>query len=272
MITAADALQAMAALPLVPLAAVTRNEPVVILAPHPDDETLGCGGLIAAASAAGHPPFVLILTDGTGSHPNSQSFPPQRLKAVREQEARNAVAILGLPVDRIGFLGLRDTAAPVDGAAFEAAVAAIHSRIDSFGATTVLAPWQHDPHCDHLAAHRMADEVTARRRLRHLAYPIWGWTLAPGTVLPGPAPHGMRLDITDHMAAKHRAITAHASQYGRLIADDAKGFQLPPNLLEVFSRPYETFLTMDGSVSPYTQDQTACPDCPDEPPPWHAGS
>ena len=191
---------------------------------------------------------------------------------MREQEARNAVAILGLPSDRIGFLGLRDTAAPMDGAAFEAAVAAIHSQVESLGATTVLAPWQHDPHCDHLAAHRMADAVTARCRLRHLAYPVWGWTLAPGTMLPGPVPHGVRLDITDHMAAKQCAITAHASQYGGLIEDDSEGFQLPPNLLKVFSRPHETFLTVGGSVKPDTQDQTACPDRLDEPPPWHAAS
>lgn len=116
MISAADAIHAMAALPYAPLSAVTGDAPALILAPHPDDETLGCGGLIAAASAAGHPPFVLILTDGTGSHPRSRSYPFARLKAVREQEARNAVAILGLPPGRIGFMGLRDTAAPMDGA------------------------------------------------------------------------------------------------------------------------------------------------------------
>lgn len=245
MISAASALQAMAALTLVPLTAVTGDAPVLVLAPHADDETLGCGGLIAAASSAGHPPFVLVLTDGTGSHPNSKSHPPRRLKAVREQEARDAVTILGLPSNRIDFLGLRDTAAPMDGEEFEAAVAAIRVTTEKIGATTILAPWQHDPHCDHLAAHRMAVEVAARGGLRHLAYPVWGWTLAPGVMLPGPMPHGMRLDITRHLAAKQRAIAAHVSQYGGLIDDDPAGFQLPPNLLEVFSRPCETFLTMD---------------------------
>ena len=246
MISAASALQAMVALPVVPLAAITGGKPVLILAPHPDDEALGCGGLIAAASAAGHPPFVLVLTDGSGSHPNSQSYPPQRLITVREQEARNAVAILGLSGDRIGFLGLRDTAAPMDGEAFEAAVASILATVASVGATTILAPWQHDPHCDHLAAHRMAAAAASRCQIRHLAYPVWGWTLAPETALPGPAPHGMRLGITQYLANKQRAIAAHVSQYGGLIDDDPEGFQLPSNLLEVFSRPYETFLTMTG--------------------------
>jgi len=244
MISAASALRAMAALPVVPLAAITGGEPVLILAPHPDDEALGCGGLIAAASAAGHPPFVLVLTDGSGSHPNSRSYPPQRLIAVREQEARNAVAILGLPGDRIGFLRLRDTAAPMDGKAFEAAVASVLATVASAGATTILAPWQHDPHCDHLAAHHMAAAAASRCRIGHLAYPVWGWTLAPETVLSGLAPRGMRLDITQYLTDKQRAIAAHVSQYGGLIDDDPGGFQLPSNLLEVFSRPYETFLTM----------------------------
>ncbi len=244
MISAAQAFEAMTALPVMPLHAVTGGKPALILAPHADDESLGCGGLIAAASAAGHPPFVLILTDGTGSHPNSRAYPPARLKSLREQEASNAVGILGLPSDRIGFLGLRDTAAPMEGAGFDAAVAAILSFVERTGAASILSPWQHDPHCDHLAAHLMASEAVARCRVRHLAYPIWGWTLPPDARLPGPAPRGMRFDITEHLAVKRRAIAAHASQYGGLIQDDPDGFQLPPNLLDIFSRPYETFLTL----------------------------
>jgi len=245
MISVADAIHAMAALPYAPLSAVTGDAPALILAPHPDDETLGCGGLIAAASAAGHPPFVLILTDGTGSHPRSRSYPFARLKAVREQEARNAVAILGLPPGRIGFMGLRDTAAPMDGAGFDDAVLAILSMAREIGAATIIAPWQHDPHCDHLAAHCMAVDATTRCGARHLAYPIWGWTLPPEITLPGAAPRGMRLDISDYLAAKGRAITAHASQYSRLIDDDPEGFQLPSGLLDVFTRPCETFLLPD---------------------------
>lgn len=244
MISAAQAFEAMAALPVVPLHAVTGGKPALILAPHADDESLGCGGLIAAASAAGHPPFVLILTDGTGSHPNSRAYPPSRLKSVREQEASDAVGILGLPPGRIGFLGLRDTAAPMEGDGFEAAVAAILSFVERTEAASILSPWQHDPHCDHLAAHLMASEAVARCRVRHLAYPIWGWTLPPDTRLPGPAPRGMRLDIAEHLAVKRRAIAAHASQYGGLIQDDPDGFQLPSNLLEVFNQSYETFLTL----------------------------
>jgi len=244
MIRVAEALETMARLPFGPLSAVTATAPTLILAPHPDDETLGCGGLIAAASAAGHPPFVLVVTDGTGSHPNSRSHPPSRLKAVREQEVRDAVAILGLPAGRIAFMGLRDTAAPMAGAPFSEAVAAISSVVVATSAAMILAPWEHDPHCDHLAAHRMAVAVAAGNGIRHLAYPVWGWTLPPETVLPGSTPVGMRFDINTYLAMKQRALAAHATQYGGLIDDDPDGFRLPENLLSVFSRPYETFLTV----------------------------
>ena len=244
MIRAADAIEAMAGLPFAPLSAVTGNKPALILAPHADDETLGCGGLIAAATAAGHPPFVLILTDGTGSHPKSASYPSARLTALRNAEARAAVAILGLPLERIEFLGLRDTAAPMEGPDWEQAVASILCLSKRVNAATIVAPWEHDPHCDHLAAHRMASAAVARQRLRHLAYPVWGWTLPPDALLPGSSPTGMRLQIDAYAETKQRAIAAHASQYSDLIQDDPSGFRLPPGLLDVFTRPYETFLTV----------------------------
>ena len=232
----------MAAFPVVPLDVVTGGRTALILAPHADDESLGCGGLIATAVAAGQPPFVLILTDGTGSHPHSARYPPARLKALREAEARAAVELLGLPADRIGFLGLTDTASPMEGHDFQIAVGDILKTAGACGAATVLAPWEHDPHGDHLSAHRMAQAVAGRGRLRHLAYPVWGWMLPADRMLPGEKPQGYQLDISFWAAAKQAAIGAHASQYSDLIDDDPQGFRLPPGLLTAFSRPYETFV------------------------------
>lgn len=240
---AADALAAMRALPVVDLDAIDGGETALVLAPHADDESLGCGGFIAEACAQGRPPQVLVLTDGAGSHPNSRLFPPARLRAQRQREAREAVGILGLGPHRIGFLDLPDTRAPVSGEAFERAVRAIAARCEGCG--LLLAPWRHDPHCDHEAAHVMAVAAARLARVRHLAYPVWGWTLADEDVLPGPAPAGWRLRMGRHLLAKRRAIAAHVSQYSDLISDDPAGFRLPPGLLDVFDQPYETFLRVD---------------------------
>ena len=240
---ACDALAAMRALPVRDLEAITRGGRALVLAPHADDESLGCGGLIAEACARGMPPLVAILTDGAGSHPHSISHPPPRLIRLREDETRQAVTELGLPSDRIIFLGLPDTQAPVSGLAFESTVAALTVLCAAHQCNTVLAPWRHDPHCDHEAAHVIVAEVTRRSGLRHVAYPVWGWTLPADTILAGPSPAGVRLDVTRHLAAKCRAIAAHRSQYAGVIEDDPDGFQFPVGFLEIFTQAHETYLT-----------------------------
>ena len=214
----------------------------IVLAPHPDDESSGCGGLIAACVAAGRPPTVLILTDGTGSHPRSAAYPPNRLRTLRQQEAIVAVAALGLAADHIHFLDQKDAAAPTEGPAFDAVVAMILRVAPPALTTAILAPWRHDPHCDHEAAALVAEHVAALRNLRLVSYPVWGWTLPPATEIDELPRAGWRLDIARHLPTKRRAIGAHRSQDGGLITDDPTGFQLPPNLLSVFDRPFETFL------------------------------
>ena len=241
MIPASKVLQAMASLPVGALADIAGNHPVLVMAPHADDESLGCGGLIAALCRAGTPPVVLVLTDGTGSHPGSAAFPPARLAQLRQDEARQAVRLLGLPPDRIHFAGHHDTAAPTSGPAFDTAIDKVSALCRTSGIGTLLAPWRHDPHCDHEAADLLARAVASRLALRHLSYPVWGWTLPADHGLPE-MPDGFRLDIHRDLSAKTSAIMAHQSQYGGLITDDPTGFTLPADLLRVFERPYETFL------------------------------
>ena len=242
MIRAADAIAAMQSLPVRPLEPLLAAGPALILAPHPDDESLGCGGLIAAACAAGIPPYVLVLTDGAGSHPRSRAVPPSRMRAVRRAEAQAAVAQLALPPGRIGFLNLPDTASPTSGPAFDAAVTAVATLAIRIGAGSLLATWAHDPHCDHESAHLIARAAAAQAAIRHLAYPVWGWTLPPETPLAAPLPTGFRLDIGRHLPAKRRAIAAHRSQHKGLVTDDPHGFTLAADLLAVFDRPFETYI------------------------------
>ncbi len=113
------------ALPFVPLRAITGGASPMVLAPHPDDESLGCGGMIAAACEAGTPPVVVFVTDGAASHPGSRRFGATARRDIREQEARRAAAALGLAEDRLVFLRLPDGAAPHEGPAFDAAVSEI---------------------------------------------------------------------------------------------------------------------------------------------------
>jgi LmbE family N-acetylglucosaminyl deacetylase len=214
----------------------------LVLAPHPDDESLGCGGLIARCCRENRPPVVAILTDGSRSHPGSKDYPPVKLTAVRAAEAKLAVTRLGLPPERLVFLGEPDTKAPHAGPAFDRVVARLIACIREFSCTAILAPWRFDPHCDHVAAARIAAETARFAGVRHVAYPVWGWTLPADTPIDEGAVFGWRLDVAAQMEAKRRAIGAHASQYGQLITDAPDGFQLPAELLRMTTGPWETFL------------------------------
>ena len=88
--TAGELLEAAHSFPFHPLREKLEDRPFIVVAPHPDDESLACGGLIADACRQGLRGKVVIVSDGVGSHPNSKAYPPDRLRALREEEARRA--------------------------------------------------------------------------------------------------------------------------------------------------------------------------------------
>jgi len=179
MARAGDILALIRALPLVRLDQIIRGENIIVLATHPDDESLGCGGLIAQACALDRPPVIAILTDGAGSHPSSLRYPSTRLRDLREQESRQAVKIRGLPPERIYFLGFRDTAAPPSGPEFACAVNAMVRLMWIYDCRILCAPWLLEPHGDHEAAQIVARSAAGRTRARLFSYLVWGWTLPP---------------------------------------------------------------------------------------------
>ncbi len=230
-------------LPLGTLDDLTGGEPFVVLSPHPDDESLGAGGLIAAAWARGQHAEVILVTDGAGSHPHSKTYPAERLIDLRRKELEQAGTALGLPAGRLTFLSLPDTRAPTSGALFDSAVVTMEGVIRQAGAKTVFATWKHDPHCDHEATAAMASALRSHDpSLRLWAYPIWGWHLEAGAVVDTSPPKGFRLDISPWLAVKRAAISAHRSQMSDLIDDDPDGFRFTPETLAPFLGSYEYFI------------------------------
>jgi LmbE family N-acetylglucosaminyl deacetylase len=230
------------ALPIGNLTEVIGAGNCLVLAPHPDDESLGCGGLIARCCIESRPPVVVILTDGSGSHPGSKDYPPMKLAALREREAARAARALGLPAERLMFLREPDTQAPQAGPAFDHIVARLVAWLRAYDCSAILAPWRHDPHCDHAAAARIAAETARIARVRHLSYPVWGWTLPEDAPIDELPLGGWRLDVAAQLGAKRSAIAAHASQYGQVITDVPDGFRLPVELLRATDCPWETFV------------------------------
>ncbi|ODN71895.1 PIG-L deacetylase family protein [Methylobrevis pamukkalensis] len=237
--SAEDALRAMADLPIVEPESFVRHH-LVVIAPHPDDESLGCGGLIAGCRAADLPVTIVIVSDGAGSHPGSQLFPGPKLAELRRGEAVEAAHRLGVPAEAVHFLDLPDRAVPFHGT--EANQAADRVAGLCAGADVVAVSWRHDPHIDHKASFILARDAVRRVPGAGLwEYPIWGLTLPPQTSLDSPPVAGVRVRIDPYLEAKRRAIAAHASQTTDLIGDDPDGFRLTPDMLARFEAP-EIFL------------------------------
>jgi LmbE family N-acetylglucosaminyl deacetylase len=222
---------------------LTGGRPFVVLSPHPDDETLGAGGLIAEACAGGQVVDVIVVTDGSGSHLQSKQYPAQRLIDLRYREVHQAGVSLGLNPDRVTFLGLPDTMAPKSGTKFDAAVEAVMQVLGRSNAAMLFVTWEEDPHCDHQASAELAK--TVRRMspgLELWAYPIWGWHLGAGVEIRQPAPKAVRIDIARYGDRKRNAIAAHASQMTDLISDDPGGFRFDEFSLAPFLGQYEYFI------------------------------
>lgn len=240
------ALAAPERLPLRPPTAAQAFGSTLVVAPHPDDESLGCGGTIALLCRAGLPVHALIVTDGTRSHPNSRRFPAPALAALREQEALAALVLLGVDAAQVNFLRQGDCAVPGPGdAAYPALVERCAALLRAIAPDTVLLPWRRDPHCDHRSVWQLLSDASQQLEPapRLVEYPIWVWTLAE----PGDAPLpdeviAWRLDIGEVLSTKLAAIAAHRSQISALIDDDPDGFRLEPEVLAHFERPWELFI------------------------------
>ena len=244
--TVGEVLAAAHSLPLRPVRDALEDRPFIVIAPHPDDESLACGGLIADACEHGLRGKVVIVSDGAGSHPNSKAYPPDRLTALREDEAKQAGAELGLRPEDMLFLGLPDRFVPSEGEEAERAIEAIVDCASEIGAGSLFVSWRHDPHCDHEASYRIARKVQRRAgEIRLFEYVVWGHTLPPSTEVD-PVRSGFRISI-DHDAQekKRRAIAAHRSQTTALIDDDPGGFLFSQIDLAHFDLPYEFFLGSD---------------------------
>jgi LmbE family N-acetylglucosaminyl deacetylase len=229
--------------PITTTRAFTGGRPFVVLSPHPDDETLGTGGLIAEARTAGQEVDVIVVTDGSGSHPRSKQYPRQRLVDVRYSEVHQAGLALGLEPDRIVFLGLPDTLAPKSGPQFDAAVEETLNVIRRSEAGALFVTWERDPHCDHEASAELARVVRRMSPgLKLWAYPIWGWHIEASAEIRQPPLMASRIDISPYRDRKLEAIAAHASQMTDLISDDPEGFRFDKNSLAPFLGQYEYFI------------------------------
>jgi LmbE family N-acetylglucosaminyl deacetylase len=235
--------------PLSPLSSHTPHTPhTLIIAPHPDDETLGCGGTIALLRESKIPVSVLVISDGTKSHPNSRKYPAPALKNLREEEIISALSILNVAQNEIAFLGLSDGAVPMPGELeYKDAIARCRDYLTHLEPAIIFLPWRKDPHRDHRASWQLIYDASQYLSYtpRLIEYPIWGWNPQKKTTITESI-YAWRLDISKVVEQKQQAIAQYHSQITNLIDDDPQGFRLAPEMLANFARPWEVFLEVQA--------------------------
>ncbi len=254
---ASTSLARVRALPEASLRDVLRGRPALVVAPHPDDESLGCGGLIAEAARLGEVVHVAVVTDGAGSHSGSQTHRPELLRQLRRGETLEAVAVLGMPPERVSFLGLPDGRAPQRGAAAKAAGRSLAALARDIAAETIFTSWDYDTHPDHVAAHRYAAAAARVAQASLFSYPVWAWMLSGRTLMPNLRWNGFSIDIGPHVAAKRAAVLKHRSQTTPLIADDPLGFTLSDAQLATMITPKEFFIAENQRAREFASRRSA---------------
>ena len=215
---------------------------VMIIAPHPDDESLGCGGLIAHLRAQQAEVWVLFLTNGEASHPNSKKYPPNKLGRLRKTEAIKACKILDVEEDHLIFLDAGDGQLSTYLESDNSFMNKLHEIFQQTRPDTIFAPWRRDHHTDHVAASELVRRASEGMHIEVVEYPIWLWKKAKREdwpekeeILP------FRLPVGEVMDKKTSAIQAHVSQMTLLIDDDPEGFVFSDKLLQPFLEEYEYF-------------------------------
>ncbi len=235
----------LAALPELPLdAGELAGQAFIVLAAHPDDESLGAGGLMARLRRLGARVTVLLCTAGEASHPDSPTTTPDQLAAVRLEEFGGALTHL-LPDPDWRFLALPDgrlaAHRPAVISALQQAIADVTAGSGlAAEQITLVAPYRHDGHTDHDALGSAAADAAGAGGHGLLEYPIWYWLWADTTDPAWQSWLRLPLDPAEQQA-KAAAMASHASQVRALSGRPGDEVLLPPSFLEHFERPFETF-------------------------------
>ena len=214
---------------------------VVVVAPHPDDEVLGAGGLLQQLLAAGVEVEILAVTDGEASHGSLTPAGAARLASLRAEESVSALHRLGWAAPTITRLGLPDGRVTDHEEALAGMIEA-RMRPDDLW----LAPWSRDGHPDHDACGRATTGMATRTGAATLGYLVWAWHWADPANDDIPWSRCRRLDLDRRTLARKRwstgAFRTQVHPYDPGDGTPAEGPVLPPSVLRRFWRHSEVFV------------------------------
>ena len=216
-----------------PLAFTQKS--AMVFSPHQDDETFGCGGMIARKREQQIPVSVVFLTNGQGSA-DTDAESRQKIMQTRKEEAVKALNILGVEISEIHFLdkadgGLRDLKTEEK----QEAIAKISELIKYYQPGEVYVPHKNDCHRDHEATYHLVKAAIEQTKLQVelLQYPIWLFWRSPLFIM---------LKFSDIAAAYYFSIAAVQQKKNQAIASYISQLQsLPNGFVNRFLSSYEIF-------------------------------
>lgn len=133
---------------------------VLIFAPHPDDETIGAGGYIAASVKEGATVIIVLVTNGGKS--------PLNNPATRYHEFEKASAILGVSANHLVFLGFPDGS--LHRLDRQLLTETLQEQIDKYNPDFVIYPDARDDHPDHSSIGAIVQQVLKEDPLYRISY------------------------------------------------------------------------------------------------------
>lgn len=207
-----------------------------IIAPHPDDEVLGCGGLLQMLAEFHREITLIAVTDGTASHPGSRIWSSERLARVRPDETAEALRTLDLPGIRVIRAGVLDGEVSRHQRYLTALIES-HVQLGD----VIFCTWRLDGHPDHEASGAAAAAAALNSGARLIELPIWMWHWALPGDLRVPWHRIYRLALEKNVLERKRA--AVNCYHSQLSVDDSTGCKpiLPANVLERLLHPQEFY-------------------------------
>lgn len=220
---------------------------ILVFAPHPDDETFGCGGIIAKRNSEGYHVAVIVLTDGRHAFSKvlgiNSDPAPEELRQIRKEETIKAVEALGVSNDNLLFLDFEDGTLGEHKKEVEEKISVI---LKNFPPVEVYFPYINDFNIDHQVTNRIVNQCLQKSGLApfKFQYSIMHKYTRIGLILEKLLDFLMRrtveVDISQFVDLKKKAVTEFKSQIS-IISEKQKRPVISSSRIERFLANEEKF-------------------------------
>jgi len=215
---------------------------IIVFAPHPDDETFGCGGTIAKEVSDGNFVHIAFLTDGRNSHKSvlgiQRNPDPEEVKAIRREEARTVASLLGVGDGDLTFMDYVDDYLNEQ---IPLATERVRNILASVEPNAIFVPDERDLHRDHQATNTIVKSALGgwSSQVDLYKYLIW-FDSEHESASPTKGDSLVHIDISAYLELKRKAIATYRSQTALLFPSQTRSI-LPTTFVSKFLLPTERF-------------------------------